>query len=68
MAMRLYTEDDIVSDAKSMNLIFEERVGEHLIFKDSEGEPYSIPCPECGCPDYLYDIFMDKIKNGSGSV
>lgn len=68
MAMRLYSRDDIVKYAQSCHLKAEEGTPDHLIFSDKNGDPYSVPCPQEGCPDYLFDIFDAKVKKTDSKI
>lgn len=68
MSMRLYKKDEIVEAAAKYNLKLIEMLDHHLIFQDKNGEPYSAPCNEEGCPDYLYDLFIAKINKADQKV
>lgn len=68
MAMRLYNHEEIVLYAKKNGLKFENKTDHHLIFSDTDGEPYSVPCSSHGCPDYLYDIFIEKLNKSDSKV
>lgn len=63
MAMRLYKKDEIIAEAKGLGLKFATEIEDHLLFIDTNGEPFSVPCPDCGCADYLFDIFIAKASN-----
>lgn len=68
MAMRLYQRPEIIEYAKKLKLKSEADSGSHLIFSDENGDPYSVPCPEEGCPDYLFDIFAAKVNKADPKI
>jgi hypothetical protein len=68
MAMRLYKKEEIIEAAAGYGLKLIETLEHHLVFQDKNGEPYSAPCPEEGCADYLFDIFIAKISKSDQKV
>lgn len=68
MAMRLYKKEELIEVAKEHGLKHVITLDHHLVFHDRDGEPFSAPCNEEGCADYLYDIFIAKITKSDQKV
>lgn len=68
MAMRLYNKEELIEVAAKFGLKHVETLDHHIIFQDKHGEPFSAPCNEEGCPDYLFDLFIAKINKADSKV